>query len=124
MAISVFPASYSKNYSENYSETPVRTGEKWIDGKDIYKIVVTGTLTGYATYVTYASGFTVDTVISFENYVKDSSGTVNSVNCFAGGDNVSNVVVSSVDRTKVIVSSPEKLWDGGSFHCIIKFTMA
>lgn len=121
MAISVFPASYSKNYSK----TPVLTGEKWIDGKDIYKIVVTGNLTGYDTKVTYASGFTVDTVISFENYVEYASGsTVNSANCFTGGDKASNVVVTAVDRTKVIISSLENLWSGLGFHCIIKFTMS
>lgn len=108
-----------------YSETPVRTGEKWTDGKDVYQMVVTGTLTGYATTKEYANSFSVDTVISFENYVKDSSGsTVQSANCFMAGDSVSKIIITAVDKTQIVVSAPTGLWSGRKFHCIIKFTMA
>ena len=51
---------WANNYNLNYSETEINTGKKWIDGKEIYLKVVTGT---FETSGLINLGITVDELI-------------------------------------------------------------
>ena len=52
----------STNDKINYSTTEQKTGEKWIDGKDVYQKTLTGSLSTGDNNISY--GITADTVIS------------------------------------------------------------
>ena len=56
-----------------YSETEVNTGQKWIDGKDIYSIVFSGTTGATAGGQSVGLITNLDKILHFELYVKNST---------------------------------------------------
>lgn len=59
--------------SWDYSTTLVNTGQKWVDGRDIYAIVINTPLTADITNVTISG---VDEIIDCNYYSYDSNGTI------------------------------------------------
>ena len=57
--------------ADNYSTSEVATGTKWIDGKTIYRKVLTGTSIPSGNYIGEISNF--DTVIKADGWIKDAS---------------------------------------------------
>ena len=59
------------NYNLNYSETEINTGKKWIDGKDIYSRVFSGTLPviSQTTNVDISSEFSADVILDVALFV-------------------------------------------------------
>lgn len=51
---------------KNYSTTPVKTGEKWIDGKDIYRVVFTTGAVSAGAGVDITHGLNIDTLVSIK----------------------------------------------------------
>lgn len=102
----------------NYSTTPVKTGQKWIDGKDVYRVVVTGTVNG----LTYLSipDTGIDTVIDF-SVITDDGAFLTST--FFGGT-LSNLCASSIDTTsnRVIINNQIGAFNGVKVHVIIDYT--
>ena len=60
------------SYNLNYSETEVATGQKWIDGKDVYAITIEYTMTSDLLQVIGATVY--DKVISASGFIMHASG--------------------------------------------------
>lgn len=73
--------NYTKNYvdaKESYSTTEMETGGTWIDGKTIYRKVLSGTLTvsgnGYVQLLAWSNLSDIDTLIKLEGTLKQTAG--------------------------------------------------
>lgn len=102
----------------DYSTTPVKTGQKWIDGKDIYRVVLIGTVNGL-TYIQIPDTG-IDTVVNFSviSYLGQFL-----TSTFYGG-NVSNLCVSNIDKisSRVIINNQIVAFNGSAVHVIIDYT--
>ena len=96
--------AWSDEYSYTppaYSETEVNTGQKWIDGKDIYTVVLSGTMPTSTSTTENIGTITTDKVISYdiivsvENGVKLTRGDYSVVSIDASG----NVLIQPVNST-------------------------
>lgn len=105
----------------NYSTTPVKTGRKWIDGKDVYRIVVTGTING-VTYISIPNAG-IDTVVKYYAIAEDSNNAAFVSSAFFGG-NVNNICVVGVEKNNNRVSINNSIQDliGRSIHVVIDYT--
>ena len=101
-----------------YSKTPVKTGQKWIDGKDIYRVVVTGTVNGVTYLPIPETG--MDTIVYFS--VLTNGGNF-LTSAFFGGS-VENLCVASIDRThnRVSINNQIREFNGAAVHVIIDYT--
>lgn len=57
--------------AQSYSTTEQKTGGKWIDGKDIYRKVITGTSIPSGSFIGEITGF--ETVIKADGWIKEGS---------------------------------------------------
>lgn len=62
------------NVVHNFSTTEQPTGQKWIDGKDVYFKVYTGVQLSSNTDITVDNNFTYDSIVRIMATVKDVSG--------------------------------------------------
>mgnify|MGYP000077360339 CR=1 FL=1 len=102
----------------NYSASPVKTGQKWIDGKDVYRIVVTGTVNGVTYLPIPETG--MDTIVYFS--VLTNGGNFLTSTFF--GSSVGNLCVASIDRThnRVTINNQIGEFNGAAVHVIIDYT--
>ena len=87
---------------KTYSTTEIDTGEKWIDGKSIYRKVITGGSISESNYIALDIGVNIDTLISASGCCTDYTGVKRNMNDSCGvsltnwGNNKINVSTYSV----------------------------
>ena len=104
--------------AKHYSTAPVKTGQKWIDGKDVYRIVVTGTVNGVTYLPIPETG--MDTIVYFSVLTNEG---IFLTSTFFGGS-VENLCVASIDRThnRVSINNQIREFNGAAVHVIIDYT--
>lgn len=98
--------------SLSYSETEFKTGGKWIDGKPIYRKVITKTSWQYQTYITNVLN-NPDTVLSFNFNIIDTS----SDRVYSG--NLTSSIPSYITEIYYIRSSNRLYYTGGADRAIL-----
>lgn len=71
-----WPLTPSGGGAVNYSTTPVKTGEKWIDGKDVYRAVLQLSPISASAIESFPLGFQVDSLCSLKGIMYDPNGTI------------------------------------------------
>ena len=103
------------NFLTTYSTNETLTGEKWIDGKPIYrKVVGVGTLTNKTSKSVLHNIQNINNVVDLKLIAKDS---VNNIICNFGGKEMSIYV----DRLNIIIVSSEN-FSGYTGYAIIEYT--
>lgn len=119
MSVNGVPADSQGNISvtvplPDYSVVPILTGRKWIDGKDVYEVVISNTYTGPDTdKLTIVSALGYETII--RTHAKFTTPTSTTYDCL--------VAVSPGDIQVIIHSDLTQLIeDGSTYHVIIEYT--
>lgn len=99
---------------KTYSTTEIDTGEKWIDGKSIYRKVITGGSISEANYISLDIGVNIDTLTSASGCCTDYTGIKRDMNDSCG------VSLTNWKNNKINVSSNSAAIS--SFTIIIEYT--
>lgn len=79
----------------DYSTTEKKTGATWIDGKPIYRRVISGTTPSTSDYTQILSLSGIAFVISSEGYVFDGSSTSYCLNWYISATNFFSTIVKN-----------------------------
>lgn len=111
----------NEEIKEVYSTDEVKTNKVWIDGKPIYRKVVTQTFTTPGSE-NIISGFDIsliDTIISFYGSIKQPSGTIVPISYSASEEDGAFVCMSRVRNSFVLYT---KAYDIGDVILIVEYT--
>lgn len=113
-----------------YSTSEVNTGQKWIDGKDIYRKVLEGTLSydnsQSPVHSIDVASLNVGYILNFNTIVDIGGQYVQMVQWALINNGVGQSIDVYYDRAaaKLKIRSPQKQWNGYSFKVIFEYTKA
>ena len=124
LGVSLIPYKASNALLKEYSTTPLKTGETWIDGKDIYRVVLTGTTPSApsttAKSILDLSHLNIDYVIDYFGMMKVSSGFVSIPFEFTGSIGVT-VYINTITNT-LNFAHQHASYNSVPFHLTLRYT--
>lgn len=123
-------ATASSGGVSNYSTTAVKTGEKWIDGKPIYRKVIATTFPNSSKF--HPIGESVDTIVSLRGIKVSESGEhyMFMGNGFPESGQMLVIVVAynntatNANLIEILPKSGSDMWVGQTIYLILEFTLA
>jgi hypothetical protein len=109
-----------------YQTSPVLTDDIWIDGKPIYRLVVTGDVTAEANAaktITLISG--VSAISGYRGFIKYAATTWYDINRYMGSATYSTILLNASNNAALLTSS-STVRPGGQdcqFYAVIEYTI-
>ena len=124
MVLGVVEGSWNKMDAPSgvidYSETEQNTGRKWIDGKDIYSITISGETSTGVTFEEDLTDLNIDTVVNFEVIGKNANYNVPVY--YASASDMLNCYYSLTE--KKFVAYPDSTGFFGTVYATLYYTKA
>lgn len=104
----------------DYSTTEQNTGRKWIDGKDIYSITISGTTAEGVNFTEDLTDLNIDTIVNFEVIGKNANYNVSGY--YASGTDMLNYFYKVDD--KEFTAYPNSSGFFGTIYATLYYTKA